>query len=156
MDQIIFIFFFNYYCLSEKVWPILYSKLLYKVGQDFLDIQYIKQKKIACYLASTFKISPSHLPSWKPIPYSRRYDKQRTRPKEKSDSWLPDWLGTDLYSSPTDRWFRYLQHNRREMATLGGFAREKTVREEINALRGLPETRPCLIIQAFSHNDCMS
>ena len=24
----------------KKTWPILYTKLLYKVGQDFLDIQY--------------------------------------------------------------------------------------------------------------------
>ena len=27
-----------YYCMSKKSWPILYSKLLYKMGQDFLDI----------------------------------------------------------------------------------------------------------------------
>ena len=26
------------YCLSKKSWPSLHSKLLYKVGQDFLDI----------------------------------------------------------------------------------------------------------------------
>ena len=30
------------YCLSKKSWPILYSKLLYKLGQDFLDIQNLK------------------------------------------------------------------------------------------------------------------
>ena len=28
------------YCLSKKYWPILYSKLLYKLGQDFLVIQF--------------------------------------------------------------------------------------------------------------------
>ena len=28
------------YCLSKKSWPISYCKLLYKFGQDFLDIQY--------------------------------------------------------------------------------------------------------------------
>ena len=28
------------YCLSKKSWSILYSKLLYKMSQDFLDIKY--------------------------------------------------------------------------------------------------------------------
>ena len=28
-----------YYCMSEKSWPILYSELLYKMGQDFMNIQ---------------------------------------------------------------------------------------------------------------------
>ena len=28
------------YCMSKKEWPILYSKLLYKIGQYFLDTQY--------------------------------------------------------------------------------------------------------------------
>ena len=28
------------YWLSKKSWPISYSKLLYNLGQDFLDIQY--------------------------------------------------------------------------------------------------------------------
>ena len=28
------------YCMSKKPWPILYCKLLYKMGQDFLDRQY--------------------------------------------------------------------------------------------------------------------
>ena len=27
--------------MSKKSWPNLYGKLLYKVGQDFLDTQYI-------------------------------------------------------------------------------------------------------------------
>ena len=31
------------YCMSKKYWPILYSKLLYKMGPDFLDIQYIEE-----------------------------------------------------------------------------------------------------------------
>ena len=26
--------------MSKKSWPILYSNLLYKMGQDFLDMQY--------------------------------------------------------------------------------------------------------------------
>ena len=29
------------YCLSKKSWPISYGKLLYKLGQDFLDILYV-------------------------------------------------------------------------------------------------------------------
>ena len=29
-----------FYCPSKKSWPILYSKLLCKLGQNFLDIQY--------------------------------------------------------------------------------------------------------------------
>ena len=33
-------FFLLEYCLSKKSWPISYCKLLYKFGQDFLDIQY--------------------------------------------------------------------------------------------------------------------
>ena len=28
------------YCMSKKPWPILYSNLLHKLGQDFLDILY--------------------------------------------------------------------------------------------------------------------
>ena len=28
------------YCISKKFWPILYSRIQYKIGQDFLDIQY--------------------------------------------------------------------------------------------------------------------
>ena len=28
------------YTMSKKSWPILYSNLLYKIGQDLLDIQY--------------------------------------------------------------------------------------------------------------------
>ena len=27
------------YCKSKKSWPILYGKLLYTIGRDFLDIQ---------------------------------------------------------------------------------------------------------------------
>ena len=30
----------NYYCLSKKSCPIPYSNLLYKMGQDILEIQY--------------------------------------------------------------------------------------------------------------------
>ena len=30
-----------WYLMSKKSWPILYSKLLHKMGHDFLDIQYI-------------------------------------------------------------------------------------------------------------------
>ena len=30
----------QFYCLSKKSSPILYSNLLYKTGQDLLDIQY--------------------------------------------------------------------------------------------------------------------
>ena len=30
------------YCLSNKSWPILYNMLLFKMGQDFLDMQYIR------------------------------------------------------------------------------------------------------------------
>ena len=29
------------YCLSQKSWPILHSKLLYKLSQDLMDIQYV-------------------------------------------------------------------------------------------------------------------
>ena len=29
------------YCVSKKSWPILYSKLLYKMGQYFLDNYYL-------------------------------------------------------------------------------------------------------------------
>ena len=29
------------FCLTEKSWPILYSKLQYEMVQDFLDILYI-------------------------------------------------------------------------------------------------------------------
>ena len=32
----------KYSCLSIKSCPILFSKLLYKLGQDFLDIQYLR------------------------------------------------------------------------------------------------------------------
>ena len=32
----------EYYSKSKKSWPILYSKLLYKIGQDFLDIYYMR------------------------------------------------------------------------------------------------------------------
>ena len=35
----------GFYCLSKKSWPILYSKLLYKLGQDFLGIQYLVRLK---------------------------------------------------------------------------------------------------------------
>ena len=31
--------------MSMKSWPILHSKLLYKLGQDFLDIQYSRTKE---------------------------------------------------------------------------------------------------------------
>ena len=31
----------NTYCMSKKTWPIWYDKILYEMGQDFLDIQYI-------------------------------------------------------------------------------------------------------------------
>ena len=30
--------------ISKKSWPILYINFVYKKGQDFLDIQYIKYK----------------------------------------------------------------------------------------------------------------
>ena len=30
----------NYFCSSQKAWHILYGKLLYKLCQDFLEIQY--------------------------------------------------------------------------------------------------------------------
>ena len=30
------------YCLSKKSWPIFYGKLLYKIGQDLLDRQYVR------------------------------------------------------------------------------------------------------------------
>ena len=36
------------YCLSKKSWPILYCKLLYTMGQDFLDKQlknFVAKKK---------------------------------------------------------------------------------------------------------------
>ena len=29
------------YCISKKLWPILYRNLLYKMGHYFLDIQYV-------------------------------------------------------------------------------------------------------------------
>ena len=29
------------YCMSKKSWTILYSYLLYKLGQDFLDVKYV-------------------------------------------------------------------------------------------------------------------
>ena len=29
------------YCMSKKAWPISYSNLLYKMDQNFLDIQYV-------------------------------------------------------------------------------------------------------------------
>ena len=29
---------FNTYCISKKAWPILYSELVYKMSEDFLDI----------------------------------------------------------------------------------------------------------------------
>ena len=29
-------------CLSQKAWLILYSKLLYEMGEDFWDIKYIE------------------------------------------------------------------------------------------------------------------
>ena len=32
-------------CMPKESWPILYSKLLYKLGQDFLERQY-KTKEI--------------------------------------------------------------------------------------------------------------
>ena len=32
-------FFLNF--MFKKSWPILYSKLQYKMGQDFLDMQYL-------------------------------------------------------------------------------------------------------------------
>ena len=32
--------FLPIYCMSKKSWPNLYSKLLYKSGQDFFDRQY--------------------------------------------------------------------------------------------------------------------
>ena len=32
------------YCMSKKKWPILYSKLLYKIGQYFLNRQYDLEK----------------------------------------------------------------------------------------------------------------
>ena len=31
----------NRYCMSKKSWSNLYSNILYKKGQDFLDRQYI-------------------------------------------------------------------------------------------------------------------
>ena len=33
------------YCMSKKYSPILYSNLLYNLGKDFLDRQYVIQKK---------------------------------------------------------------------------------------------------------------
>ena len=36
----------GYYCMLKKSWPILYSKLRYKLDQDFLDIQYGSQTKL--------------------------------------------------------------------------------------------------------------
>ena len=35
------IFNYNPYCLSKKSWPILYRNLIYKMGQDFGQVQYI-------------------------------------------------------------------------------------------------------------------
>jgi len=34
---------YSKYCMSQRSWPMLYNELLYKMGQDFLDIQYIEQ-----------------------------------------------------------------------------------------------------------------
>ena len=40
------------HCMSKKSWPILYRNLLYKMGQDFLDIKYI----FHCDVKVCFKI----------------------------------------------------------------------------------------------------
>ena len=31
------------YCMSKDSWPILYSKLIYGIGQDFLDMQFLQK-----------------------------------------------------------------------------------------------------------------
>ena len=36
------------YCMPKKSWPIFYGKLLYKIGQDFWDIQYHMHYKLNC------------------------------------------------------------------------------------------------------------
>ena len=36
------------YCIPKKSWPISYSRLLYKIGQDFFDIQYFTVAVIKC------------------------------------------------------------------------------------------------------------
>ena len=47
------------YCLSKKSWPILYSKSLYEMGQDFtdikLDIQQASRKTTVEFSLATFQ-----------------------------------------------------------------------------------------------------
>ena len=38
---------YTFYCMSKKSRLIIYSTLIYKMGQDFLDIQYTKDYTIA-------------------------------------------------------------------------------------------------------------
>ena len=46
-----------YYCISKKSRPILYSNLKYKMGQDFLDIQYNTCRAISASDLSLFVIA---------------------------------------------------------------------------------------------------
>jgi len=43
--------------IYKKSWPVLYSELLYKIGQDFLDIQYIHVRRGVDSLTSVAKLS---------------------------------------------------------------------------------------------------
>ena len=48
------------YCMSKKFFPLLHIKLLYKLGQDFLDIQYeIRDKKVHIQSYNGTKLSNS-------------------------------------------------------------------------------------------------
>ena len=39
VDNFYLLIYLQIYCIYKKSWPILCSKLLYKMGQDFLDLQ---------------------------------------------------------------------------------------------------------------------
>ena len=52
--------------MSKKSWPILDRKLLYKMGQDFLDIQYSNDNKLILLYCISKK-------SWPILDYKLRY-----------------------------------------------------------------------------------
>ena len=56
------------YCLFKKSWPLLYSQLLYKLGQDFMDKNFLVLRVLGLKKALKFdliqKCQNKNLPFW--------------------------------------------------------------------------------------------
>ena len=60
-----------------KSWPILYRKLLYEMGQDFLDIQYIREELIVWWAPDQLLVQAYHLQRFSDVYLQRMSSRRR-------------------------------------------------------------------------------